>query len=111
MKSNNLIISNFGYLTIILAFLISIHLLITINSETNIMRKSLYNNNKDFNYLLKFNKTKTVKISKISEEKTEGTNKFFANFYYNIDILFRCGLAFFLGALISERKFINIGKI
>ena len=100
MKSNNPLIKNFGYMTIILAFLISVHLLITISSETeNKIINNLNNNEKKF-----------ISLNK-SKQTVEILEKNFTNFYYIIDILFKCGLAFLLGSLISERKFINIGKI
>ena len=112
MKSFNVIIKNFGFSTIILAFLISVHLLMTISSENNIINikdnnnNNNNNNNKDFFRFKKFNfkNEKTVKIS-------EGDFENFTNFNYFIDILIKCGFAFLLGALISERKFINLGKI
>lgn len=99
MKSNNPFIKNFGYITIILAFLISVHLLLTILSEEKIITIKQGETNFFSNIKTAENSENDFEILSISK------------IYYSIDLIFRCGLAFFLGALISEKRFIFLGKI
>ena len=104
MKNLNLILKNLRYLTIMLAFFITVQLHMSINFENKIFKNN-NNNNKHFFSLIKFNfKKKTTQLSNKEKEN-------FKNFNYFIDIIGKCGLAFILGALISERRFIKIGKI
>ena len=107
MKSNNPLINKFGYMTIMLGFLISVQLLLIISSENKI--NNLNNNEKK---VFSLNKSKNTVEKKVENtpEKTS-LESFSDSLCYTFDIMFRCWLAFFLGGLISERKFIKFGKI
>ena len=109
MKSKNILINNFGYLTIILASLISVHLLLTISSENNKINK-LNENKKNSGSLFSILNYKNKKTVEISEDDFDDFSNV-TNTYNCFDLLMKCGFAFFLGALISERKFIKFGKI
>merc|ERR1712032_1545299 len=100
MKSNNPLINKFGYLTIILAFLLSVQLLLTISSENKIINN--LDNNFNEKKLISLNKSKQT-VKKVDRIEEKSTNYL----YYTFDMLFKCWLAFFLGGLISERKFIR----
>ena len=115
MKSLNVILKNFRYLTIILSFLISVHLIQMISLEDKIIKNN-NNNNKAFIPFLDNNK----KLPDITFNNPIHINEKFQLLYMIrniisfidiIDILWKCGLAFILGALISEKKFFYIGKI
>ena len=108
MKSKNILINNFGYLTIILASLISVHLLYTISSE-NILINKLNENKKTGSLFSKLN-YKNKKTVEISEDDFNDFS-IVTKTYYCFGLLMKCGFAFFLGALISERRFIKFGKI
>ena len=110
MKSNNPLINKFGYMTVMLAALISVQLLMIISSENKIINNLNLNNNEKKNISLNKSKKTVEKIAENTEEKTS-LEKIADSVYYTFDILFRCWLAFFLGGLISERRFIKFGKI
>ena len=91
-------------MTIILAFLISVQLLLTITKENNIINNLNENNKSLFTRFYTKNNKKIFEIS-------ESDFPILSNIIYYFDHVMKCGLAFFLGGLISERKFINVGKI
>ena len=109
MKIKIFLTNNFGYLTIILAFMISVQMLYSINSENRI---NFIESNETDNSLLSsinpiiFKEGKTVEIS---ERKFE---YFFQReeFIYLFDLGLKCGISFILGAILSERKFLILGK-
>lgn len=99
MKSiKNLVKCNLKYLSLFLAIIISFHLIITISSEIT-TRDFINNNEKKFSENEKQNKiTENIICTKFGLENC-------------FNILMKCCLAFMLGGIISERKFIFLGKI
>jgi hypothetical protein len=75
-----------------------------------------FNNNKNFNKQfnsnsISLNIKKTSSFSEKENFQVLAKIKNFISFINIIDIIWKCFLAFILGALISERKFIYMGKI
>lgn len=97
MKSlQNLMKNNLKYMSLFLAIIISFQLIQTINSD--IFMKNTINNQE-------------LAIS--SSEKLEKSENFIClwNLEFCLSIMAKCFLAFLFGGLISERKFLIIGRV
>ena len=96
---------NIKYMSLFLAIMICFGLIIIITTETQ--------TKKTINIITNNMLTNTSEEKQTENINNDGSNipsgEFNIKSFYNI--LLKCGFAFMLGGLISERKFINLGKI
>lgn len=97
--------SNMKYLSLFLAVMICFSLVIIISTE-NQMKKPLTKENENRFCETVFEEKKTSSNIKLEEKNIPCTD--FGNYF---NVLLKCCFAFMLGGLISERKFIVLGRI
>lgn len=104
-RLQSIVKNNIKYLSVFLAIMICFGLVITMITETQ--TKSTLNNTE--------NNFSSVVHKEIKDNKNDNENSNVQCTDFNIgnfvNILIKCGFAFLLGGIISERKFIVLGKI